>query len=72
LIDKLANLGRPNDPVVVNIFNPEWDFSKWSEYENLNAIELLYRRVGESQWRNALDEDQSRIFFDTIVPEVRL
>ncbi len=57
-------------PLQVNIYNPEWDFAKWSEYANLQGIELLYRRVGDSEWRNALDADSARIAFDTIVPEV--
>jgi hypothetical protein len=55
--------------VVINIFNPEWDFAKWSEFENLKSIELLYRRVGDSEWRNGLDEDSARISFETLVPE---
>ncbi len=57
-------------PVAVNIYNPAWDFTAWSEYPNLQGIELLYRRVGDSEWRHALDTDSARIAFDTIVPEV--
>jgi hypothetical protein len=57
-------------PLQVNIYNPEWDFTAWSEYANLQGIELLYRRVGDSEWRHALDADSARIDFDTIVPEV--
>jgi hypothetical protein len=57
-------------PLQVNIYNPEWDFAKWSEYANLQGIELLYRRVGDTEWRHALDADLARIAFDTIVPEV--
>ncbi len=57
-------------PVAVNIYNPEWDSTKWSEFPNLQGIELLYRRVGDSEWRHALDTDSARISFETIVPEV--
>jgi hypothetical protein len=39
-------------------------------YPNLQGIELLFRRVGDSEWRHALDSDSVRIAFDTIVPEV--
>jgi hypothetical protein len=54
----------------VSISNPEWDFAKWSEYPNLQGIELLYRRVGDSEWQHALNADSARIAFDTVVPEV--
>ncbi len=57
-------------PVAVNIYNPAWDFTAWSEYPNLQGIELLYRRVGDSEWRHALDADSVRISFNTVVPEV--
>ncbi len=57
-------------PVAVNIYNPAWDFTAWSEYPNLQGIELLYRRVGDSEWRHALDADSARISFNTVVPEV--
>ncbi len=59
-----------SEPVQVNIYNPAWDFTAWSEYPNLQGIELLYRRVGDSEWRHALDADQVRVSFETIVPEV--
>jgi hypothetical protein len=56
----------------VTVFNPEWDFTKWSEYANLRDIQLLYRRAGDSQWHAALDQAFNRVYFAKTVPEVYL
>ncbi len=60
----------PNALVEVTIYNPAWDTAKWSEYPNLSFIRLLYRRVGDVEWRSALDQTFNRIFFSKTVPTV--
>ena len=59
-----------NAPVTVSIYNPQWDFAKWSEYPNLHSIALMYRRADHSEWSHALDESNSPIFFQYILPMV--
>jgi hypothetical protein len=54
----------------VNIDNPEWDFTKWSEYTNLNQIELLYRKVGVAEWSYALDPSFNRVNFPLVPADV--
>ena len=56
--------------MVVNIYNPQWDYVKWSEYPNLNNILLWYRRIGDAEWRSALDASYNPISFKFIVPSV--
>ena len=63
-------LRRPNEPVEVVVYNPAWDTTKWSEYPNLSHIQLMYRRVGDVEWRSALDQALNRIIFSTTVPAV--
>ncbi len=60
----------PKALVEVSIFNPEWDFTAWSDYGNLKYIELLYRREGDVEWSHALNSAYNRIHFDTVVPAV--
>ena len=54
----------------VYIYNPEWDIATWSQYSNLENIQLLWRRVGEVDWHNALDDTLSRVYFSTSVASV--
>jgi hypothetical protein len=63
-------LFSPNALVEVVVYNPAWDTTKWSEYPNLSFIRLLYRRVGDVEWRSALDQTFNRIFFSQTVPAV--
>ena len=66
----MCRVTSPDAPVQVYIYNPEWDTAKWSEYSNLDNIQLLWRRVGDVDWHNALDETLNRVYFATSVPAV--
>lgn len=58
--------------MTVDIYNPQWDYTKWSAYSNLHSIALMYRRVGDADWSHALDAANNLIFFQYIVPAVRM